>query len=164
MLLVIAANKRLHVCHLDVKGAYLHSKLEEEIFLDQPPGFQKPGEESKVLRLRKRIYGLKQSARTWNKKATETLAQIGFQPGKADPCLYTKKEKGNVISYVLLYADDLLVAGGSADITIKRSVKIYKDISVLKISEMLKIISASILNVKKMDHFYSTRKGKLSKS
>lgn len=51
VLLLVAAHKRLHVRHLDVKSAYLNGKLEENIFLKQPPGFQKHGQESKVLKL-----------------------------------------------------------------------------------------------------------------
>lgn len=117
ILLGIAANKGLHVRHLDVKSAYLNSDLEEEIFLEQPPGFQKHGQESKVLKLHKSIYGLKQSARAWNKKATEALAQIGFIQGKADQCLYTRKEKNGTTTYVLLYVDDILVAGTSTKST-----------------------------------------------
>jgi len=85
--------------------------------MEQPPGFLKRGQESKVLRLRKSLYGLKQSARAWNKRTTETLAQIGFQPGKADQCLYNRKERNGAITYVLLYVDDLLVAGTTAKVT-----------------------------------------------
>lgn len=58
-LLLVAAHRKLHVRHLDVKSAYLNGELEEEIFLEQPEGFQKRGHESKVLRLRKSLYGLK---------------------------------------------------------------------------------------------------------
>lgn len=130
VLLCIAAQKGLHVRHLDVKSAYLNGQLEEEIFLEQPPGFQKSGQESKVLRLRKSLYGLKQSARAWNKRATEALAQIGFRPGKAEHCLYTRKERNGTTTYVLLYVDDLLVAGTSTKITeeVSRDLQEYFDI------------------------------------
>lgn len=117
-LLCVAAHKGLDVRHVDVKSEYLNGELEEKIYLEQPSGFEKRGHESKVLKLRKSLYGLK-SARAWNKKAAEALAHIGFQPGKADQCLYIRKEKGSATTYVLLYIDDLLVAGASRKITKK---------------------------------------------
>lgn len=133
LLFLIAANKGLH--HLDVK-----SDLKEEIFLEHLEEFESCGHESKVLRLRKSIYGLKQSAQTWNKKATESLAQMGFQTRKADQCLYTRKEKDGTITYVLLYVDDLLVTGSSAEAT----KKVGKSISTSWTLETLAIILVSI--------------------
>jgi len=109
---------------------YLNGELEEEIFLEQPQSVQKDGQESKVLKLRKSLYGLKQSARAWNKRATEVLAQIGFQSGKADQCLHTRREKNGTITYVLIYVDDLLVVGTSAEVIkgVSRDLQQYFDI------------------------------------
>lgn len=75
----------------------------------QPPGFVPAGKEKLVCRLRKSVYGLKQSARCWNKRIHEVLVQAGFQQGKADPCLYMKVVSGKR-AYVLIYVDDILVA------------------------------------------------------
>lgn len=109
ILLLVVAHRKLHIRHLDVKSAYLNGELEEEIFLDQPEGFQKRRHKSKVLRFQKSLYGLKQSARAWNKRATEVLNLIGFQQKNADQCLYTRKEKDGSTTYILLYVDDLLI-------------------------------------------------------
>uniref|UniRef100_A0A5S6QQU2 Integrase catalytic domain-containing protein n=1 Tax=Trichuris muris TaxID=70415 RepID=A0A5S6QQU2_TRIMR len=119
VLFTVAAARRLHVRHLDVKCAYLNGELEEEIYMEQPQGFVVPGKESKVLRLKKSIYGLKQSARCWNRKATEALSKLGFTQGQADQCLFTRKEENNEITYVLLYVDDLLVIASSEKATRK---------------------------------------------
>jgi len=88
------------------------------------------GQESKVLKLRKSLYDLKQSVRAWNKRTTEVLAQIGFQSGKADQCLHIRREKNGTITYVLIYVDDLLVAGTSAEVTkgVSRDLQQYFDI------------------------------------
>ena len=56
----------------------MNGEIEEEIFMEQPPGFIKPTNRNKVLRLLKSIYGLKQSARAWNIKANNALTELGF--------------------------------------------------------------------------------------
>lgn len=119
ILLAYAAARRQHVRHLDVKSAYLNGELSEDLYMEQPEGFEVPGAEEKVLRLRKSIYGLKQAARAWNNAAKATLNQAGFQQSRADPCLFTSKEQGGALIHVLLYVDDLLVIGKNAEITRK---------------------------------------------
>lgn len=116
-LLTVAALRNLHVRHLDVKCAYLNGELDEELYLEQPDGFVIPGQENKVLRLRRSLYGLKQSARAWNKKATEVLRTLGFKYSKADPCLFTRIENDGNATYVLIYVDDLLVAATTEQLT-----------------------------------------------
>ncbi|KFD61465.1 hypothetical protein M514_26361 [Trichuris suis] len=111
-LLAIAATRKLHVRCEDVKNAYLNGDLEEELYMEQPPGFVEKGKEHKVLLLKKSIYGLKQSARCWNRKASETLGNLGYTQSQADQCLFIKKGEMDHI-YILLYVDDLLVVGRS---------------------------------------------------
>uniref|UniRef100_A0A5S6Q5K7 Integrase catalytic domain-containing protein n=1 Tax=Trichuris muris TaxID=70415 RepID=A0A5S6Q5K7_TRIMR len=125
-LLTVATTNNLHVRHLDVESAYLNSILKEEIYIIQPPGFEIQGQEDKVYRLYKSLYGLKQSARTWNKMATDALSKLNFQQGKADQCLFTRLEKNGHRTYVLLYVDDLLVAADTAQITEKVGMQLNK--------------------------------------
>ena len=124
ILLAVAAAKGLNVRQLDVRSAYLNGELEEELYMEQPPGFIKQGQEDKVLRLKKSLYGLKQSARAWNKRVTDVLFEMNFQQSKADPCLFTRKERDGSISYILVYVDDLLVAGSSVKVTKEISEKL----------------------------------------
>ena len=63
MVLAIASSKRWEVHHMDVKSAFLHGDLEEEIYMKQPEGFI--DDPSLVCRLRKSLYGLKQAPRAW---------------------------------------------------------------------------------------------------
>ena len=60
ILLVVAAQEGWSVHHLDVKSAFLNGDLKEEVYVQQPPGFAVPGEEGKVYRLRKALYGLRE--------------------------------------------------------------------------------------------------------
>jgi hypothetical protein len=69
----LAAQLDLEVDHLDVVTAFLQGDLHEEIYVSQPQGFVVEGKEDKVCLLKKAIYGLKQSARNWNRKAHKVL-------------------------------------------------------------------------------------------
>ena len=68
VVLALVAHQDLELEQLDVKTAFLHRNLEEEIFMEQPEGFKKPGTENLVCRLKKSLYGLKQSPRQWYKR------------------------------------------------------------------------------------------------
>ena len=71
-----------------MKPAYLNGKLDEEIFMKQPEGFEVPGKESWVLRLLKSIYGLKQSGCIWNRLLNDELRKLGFSCCRSDSCVY----------------------------------------------------------------------------
>jgi hypothetical protein len=79
VLIVIVAQKCWEVHHMDVKSAFLNGDLQKEVYVAQPPGFVQVGQESKVLRLRKALYGLRQASRAWNTKLDNTLLSLGFQ-------------------------------------------------------------------------------------
>ena len=98
---------------LDVKTAFLNDDLEETIFMDQPEGYVKVGDENKVCLLKRSLYGLKQSPRQWNRKIDEQMVKIGFLRSKFDDCIYIKKKGNAPVAYLLLYVDDMLLAGPS---------------------------------------------------
>lgn len=83
-LLAIASTEGIALKHLDVKTAYLNGNLEEEVFMKQPPGFTEPGRKHLVCRLKKSIYGLKQSARCWNRKLHEALSKMKFKQSESN--------------------------------------------------------------------------------
>ena len=63
---------------MDVKSAFLNGDLKEEVYVQPPPSFAVAGEEGKVYRLRKALYGLRQALRAWNAKLDATLKDMGF--------------------------------------------------------------------------------------
>jgi len=66
LVVVVASSKNWSICQLDVKSTFLNGPLEEELYVLQPPGFEKSQKEQ-VYRLRKALYSLKQAHRAWNK-------------------------------------------------------------------------------------------------
>ena len=75
---------------MNVKSTFLNGELAETVFVTQPPGFAVKGEEHRVLRLRKAIYGLRQAPRAWNAKLDATLGELGFQRCATEHALYTQ--------------------------------------------------------------------------
>ena len=87
-LLFLAASYGLIVHQMDVKKAFLNGELDEEIYMDQPDGFVVKGQESKVCRLLKSLYGPKQTPNQWHEKFDRTLTSAGFVINEADRCVY----------------------------------------------------------------------------
>ena len=110
--IAVAAAKGWYLHQMDVKNAFLHGDLQEEVYMDQPPGFEDTGHTEYVCRLRKALYGLKQAPRAWHDKIAEYLVTIGFEMAYADHSLYVhKSDKGIVV--ITIYVDDLIVGGDS---------------------------------------------------
>ncbi|KAL0439372.1 UNVERIFIED_CONTAM: hypothetical protein Slati_2420200 [Sesamum latifolium] len=109
-MLAIAAWYDYEIWQMDVKTGFLNDFFEEEIFMDQTEGFTAVGEEQKVCRLQRSIYGLKQASRSWNTYFDEVIQGYDFIKNDYDPCI-NKKISGSSVAYLVLYADDILLIG-----------------------------------------------------
>ena len=96
---------------MDVKTAFLNGFLQEEVYLEQPQGFEVCERDSHICRLKKALYGLKQAPWDWCSRIDSYLLSIGFQKSEADPNLYYIVV-GGVSLILLLYVDDLFITGG----------------------------------------------------
>ncbi|KAL0434409.1 UNVERIFIED_CONTAM: hypothetical protein Slati_2775200 [Sesamum latifolium] len=110
ILLAIAAWYDYEIWQMNVKTAFLNYFVEEEIFIDQPEGFTSVGEEQKVCRLLRSIYGLIQAFRSWNTHFDEVIRGYDFIKNEHDPCVY-KKISGSSVAYIMLYINDILLIG-----------------------------------------------------
>lgn len=104
-----AASRDWEIHQMDVHNAFLHGDLDEEIYMQFPPGFR-TGDKTKVCRLRKSLYGLKQAPRCWYAKLATALKEYGFQQNDFDHSLFTF-QKGDMVLVVLVYVDDLIITG-----------------------------------------------------
>ena len=93
---------------MDVKRAFLHGDLDEEIYMEQPHGFVHNS--SLVCRLRRSLYGLKQAPRAWYEKMNSFCISYGFDHCHSDPTVYTHKQ-GIDLLILVLFVDDLIFAG-----------------------------------------------------
>lgn len=106
---LIVANQCGHyINQMDVKSAFLHGEVKDDIYIYPPDGIC--CDKDRVLKLRKAIYGLKQSSKCWNEKINTFLVQYGFVRSENDYCLYSKKNKKGYI-YIVIYVDDIILSG-----------------------------------------------------
>ena len=108
-LIAIAQQSEMKLHQVDVNTAFLNGMLEEEVYMQQPQGFIKQGEERLVCRLNKSIYGLKQAPRCWNMALDTYLKELKFKQSTSDPCIYVSTE-GETL-YLGVYVDDIILAG-----------------------------------------------------
>ena len=112
-LLVVATKKDWIIHQLDVNNAFLHGDLDEEVYMKVPQGFSKEGD-TRVCRLRKSLYGLKQASRNWYHKFTSFLLTLNFEQSKADYSLFTY-QKDDIYVALLIYVDDVIVVGNNTE-------------------------------------------------
>lgn len=125
-LLAVAAMQNWVVCQMDVSNAFLNGDLDEVVYMKMPPGYEGMGSRipslnmvtsiptntQKVCRLKKALYGLRQASRQWFAKLSHTLKQMNYVQSKADYSLFSFT-KGNNITVILVYVDDILISGDS---------------------------------------------------
>ncbi|GJR19980.1 retrovirus-related pol polyprotein from transposon TNT 1-94 [Tanacetum coccineum] len=95
------------VYHMDVKSAFLYGKIDEEVYVSQPPGFIDPKYPKKVYKVVKALYGLHQAPRSWYATLSTFLLKSGYIRGTIDKTLFIKKDK-NDIMVVQVYVDDII--------------------------------------------------------
>jgi hypothetical protein len=108
VLLAIDAYFDYKIWQMDVKTAFLNGNIEEELYMVQPKGFVDPKDASKVCKLQRSIYGLKQASRSWNYHFDEVIKAFGFVQNLEESCIY-KKMSGSSAAFLVLYVDDILV-------------------------------------------------------
>ena len=111
LLLALAALENWHMTALDVKTAFLYGQLDEEIYMEQPEGFKVKGQEFKVLRLRRTLYGLKQASLAWWKELDKSVRKLGFKRLYAHTGIFVSRHKDGTILVMLAYVDDILFMG-----------------------------------------------------
>ena len=112
-MLELANAKDWEINQLDVKSAYLNGTIDTDIYMTQPEGFADSSHPDYVCKLKRSLYGLKQSARCWYNTLDKFLVSSGYRKSNADNCIYIKsvKKDDGKISFVILsvYVDDLML-------------------------------------------------------
>jgi hypothetical protein len=114
LVLFIVASHKWEGHQMDVKSAFLHGDLQEEIYIEQPPGYVL-NDSSIVCCLRKYLYGLKQAPRAWYEKMEKFIIDTRFSRFHSDPNVYTKKV-GIYLIILVLYLYDLILSGNDSKI------------------------------------------------
>ena len=122
IIIALVAHFYLELHQMDVKTAFLNGNLDEDIYMEQPEGFEKKGNGHLVCKFKKSIYGLKQASKQWYITFNNTITSFGFKENIADQCIYLKVS-GSKFIFLILYVDDILLA--SSDLGLLGETKEY---------------------------------------
>jgi len=114
-MLAIGSAMDFEIHQMDVKTAFLNGELEEDIYMDQPQGFVQDGKEHLVCKLKRSLYGLKQSPRAWYQRIDMFFTHEGFSRSQPDHSLYVK-QTGEYLLIVIIYVDDLIILASNVSI------------------------------------------------
>ncbi|KAJ9689309.1 hypothetical protein PVL29_014807 [Vitis rotundifolia] len=111
LLLSMAAMRSWPLYQLDIKNAFLHGDLAEEVYMEQPPGFVAQGESGLVCRLRRSLYGLKQSPQAWFSRFSSVVQEFGMFHSTADHSVFYHHNSSGQCIYLVVYVDDIVITG-----------------------------------------------------
>lgn len=114
VLLSLAANLDWPLHQLDVKNAFLHGNLDEEVYMDIPPGYTGSAGNKIVCKLERALYGLKQSPRAWFGRLSSAMRKYGYRQSNSDHTLFLKHRQSKVTA-LIVYVDDMIITGDDAD-------------------------------------------------
>jgi hypothetical protein len=115
-IIALAAKMKWKLHQMDVKTTFLNGVIEEEVYIEQPRGFEVEDKKTHVCKLKKALYGLKQAPRAWYGMIDSFLTSLGFTKSRADSNLYFKVMNDEPV-ILLLYVDDLFLTGEEKLIT-----------------------------------------------
>jgi hypothetical protein len=151
--LAFAAAEGYETGQIDIKAAYLNGELtkEEVIFMKQAPGYEEKVEDgrTRVYRLLKSLYGLKQAGRRWYQKLVEIMTKLGFLRCEGDQAVFYRRcEKTGVLIIVLVHVDDCSVVGKTKALVARFKVEIAKFVDITDMGELNWILGIEIRRIR----------------
>ena len=143
LVLGIVASEDLRLEQMDVKTAFLHGDLDEDIYMMQPEGFPIVGKENLVCKLKKSLYGLKQAPRQWYLRFDNFMRKSGYNRFEMDHCCYQKHFDSSYI-ILLLYVDDMLIAGSDIQEINKLKKQLSREFEMKDLGAAKQILGMSI--------------------
>ena len=163
MLLSVVTDDDLELEQLDVKTAFLHGDLSEEIYMQQPEGFEEPGKEKLVCKLKKSLYGLKQSPRQWYKRFDTFMMNKDFTRCDVDSCVYSKRLADHTPIFLLLYVDDMLIASRRKTDIDQLKKELSREFDMKDLGPARKILGMEIQRDRKAGKLWLSQKGYIKK-
>jgi hypothetical protein len=111
LMLSLACSLQWPVEQADIDTAFLWAELEDDIYMQQPPGHEDPDNPHYVCKLLRSLYRLKQSAHLWNQLLSKTLIDLGFRQLVTDPTCFVKMDEQGICVILAAYVDDLVIMG-----------------------------------------------------
>eukprot|EP00253_Pinus_taeda_P031441 PITA_31441 len=146
LVLSLAASFKWEVHQMDVKSAFLHGDLHEEMYMERLPGFIQT-DSSLLCRLKKSLYGLKQASRVWYAKMDSFLLDTGFSRCHSDNIVYTKKV-GKSLIILVLYVDDLILIGSDPNLINHAKSSVKKQFEMTNLGHLHYFLGLQVLQSK----------------
>ncbi|GKD94552.1 putative ribonuclease H-like domain-containing protein [Tanacetum coccineum] len=135
LFLPYASFKDFVVYQMDVKSAFLYGKIEEEVYVCQPPGFEDPEFFDRVYKVEKALYGLHQAPRAWYETLSTYLLENGFQRGTIDKTLFIKRVKSDIL-LVQVYVDDIIFGSTKKELCTEFEKLMHKKFQISSMGEL----------------------------
>nr|DAD39485.1 TPA_asm: hypothetical protein HUJ06_013808 [Nelumbo nucifera] len=152
----LAAQKSWTIYQLDVKSVFLHGELSEEVFVEQPRGYEQKDNPHKVYKLKKALYRLKQAPRAWFSRIEAHLVNEGFERCHSEHTLFVKTSKGGKILIVSLYVDDLIFTGNDESMFYEFKSSMMREFDMTDLGKMRYFLGVEVLQ--KTDGIYIRQK------
>ncbi|KAG2763198.1 hypothetical protein PC129_g25308 [Phytophthora cactorum] len=141
----MAAKYGLKLHQMDVKTAFLNGLLDEDIYMAQPDGYVDEDHPDYVYKLKRSLYGLKQSPRMWNQTIDDFMLKLGFKKCESDHCVYIKRNDQEMI-FVVLYVDDRILASSSDELLESTKRALSKRFEMTELGELEYFLEMEIKN------------------
>lgn len=162
VLLAMVAQFDMELEQMDVKTAFLHGDLKELIYMVQPEGFKEVGKEDHVCRLKKSLYGLKQSPRQWYLRFDTFMLRVGYTRCDHDHCAYFRVLDDGLFVLLMLYVDDMLIACRDMSRITELKVELSREFDMKDLGAAQKILGMEIRRDRKVGKLWLSQKNYIS--
>ena len=145
MIVALAAQQSWNIFQMDVKSAFLHGELNEDVYVEQPKGYEIKGSEDKVYKLHKALYGLKQAPRAWFSRMENYFVSEGFCKCPNEQTLFTKRSREGKILVASVYVDDLIYTGDDEEMMMSFKCSMMKVFEMTDLGKMKFFLGIEVL-------------------
>ncbi|GJT48444.1 putative ribonuclease H-like domain-containing protein [Tanacetum coccineum] len=154
LFLAYASFKDFVVYKMNVKSAFIYGKIEEEVYVCQPPGFEDPDFANRVYKVENALYGLHQAPRAWYETLLTYLLDNEFQRGKIDTTLFIRRDKCDIL-LVQVYVDGIIFGSTKKSLCIKFEKMMNKKFQISSIGELTFFVGLQYVLVQDSKSFYT---------
>ncbi|WJX13359.1 hypothetical protein P8452_03755 [Trifolium repens] len=156
LLLAYACNMNFKLYQMDVKSAFLNGYINEEVYVKQPPGFEDNEHPDYVFKLKRALYGLKQTPRAWYDRLSKFLIKNGYSRGKVDTTLFIKR-KGKDVLLVQIYVDDIIFGSTNPSLVKSFSSLMQGEFEMSMMGELTYFLGLQIKQLEEGTFIYQTK-------
>ena len=148
VLFSVVANKDWPLYQFDMKNAFLHGEIEEDVYLKPPPGFSDEYNQGEGCKLKKALYGLKQSPKAWFGRITTAMKRFGYRQSNSDHTLFLRNN-GDQITCLVIYVDDMVITGNNAQKIDKLKSQLFQEVEMKDLGQLKYFLGIEVLRSKR---------------